>query len=123
MLLPARVAATLGSVALLLGSVTAHAEPVKSDVVGHLYVNDNTPGTNTVAGFDRHADGSLTPIQGSPFPAGGARTGQGVGSQGGLQVSNDGRFLLVADAGSGQISVLAIRPDGSLRQVEGSPVS
>ena len=30
-------------------------------VVGHVYVNDNTAGTNTVAGFDRHADGTLTP--------------------------------------------------------------
>ena len=123
MLLPARVAATLGSVALLLGSVTAHAEPVKSDVVGHLYVNDNTVGTNTVAGFDRHADGSLTPIEGSPFVAGGAGTGQGIGSQGALQASSDGRFLLVADAGSSQVSVLRIRRDGSLRQVADSPIA
>ena len=123
MLLPARVAITLGSAALLLGSVTANAEPVKSDVVGHLYTNDNTVGTNTVAGFDRHADGSLTPVEGSPFVAGGAGTGQGIGSQGALQASSDGRFLLVADAGSGQISVLRIRRDGSLRQVENSPIA
>jgi hypothetical protein len=33
------------------------------------------------------------------------------------------RYLLAADAGSNQISVLRIRPDGSLRPVEGSPVS
>jgi len=123
MLLPARVAITLGSAALLLGSVTANAEPVKSDVVGHLYTNDNTVGTNTVAGFDRHADGSLTPVEGSPFVAGGAGTGQGIGSQGALQASSDGRFLLVADAGSSQISVLRIRRDGSLRQVEDSPIA
>ncbi len=125
MYLAARVAATVGSLALMLGgSLTAvHAAPDRSDVVGHLYVNDNTQGTNSVSGFDRHADGSLTPIQGSPFPTGGTGTGQGVGSQGGLQTSSDGRFLLVADAGSSQISVLAIRPDGSLRQLQDSPVS
>ena len=46
-------------------------------VVGHAYVNDNTAVSNTVAGFDRHADGSLTPIPGSPFPAGGAGSGAG----------------------------------------------
>ena len=38
----------------------------ESFVVGHAYVNDNTATANTVAGFDRHADGSLTPIPGSP---------------------------------------------------------
>jgi 6-phosphogluconolactonase len=78
---------------------------------------------NTVAGFDRHADGSLSPIAGSPFAAGGAGTGAGIGSQGALQASSDGHFLLVADAGSSQISVLRIRDDGSLRRVEDSPVA
>ena len=123
--LPARAAAAIGSLALILGGSfsAAQAEPLNSDVVGHLYVNDNTAGINTVAGFDRHPDGSLTPIAGSPFVAGGAGTGQGVGSQGALQTSSDGRYLLVADAGSGQISVLRIRHDGSLSQVEDSPVS
>ena len=79
-----------------------------SGVVGHLYVNDNTAGENTIAGFDRHADGTLTPIPGSPFPAGGAGTGKGIGSQGALQQSDNGRYLLAVDAGSGQISVLRI---------------
>jgi len=123
--LPTRVAVTIGSFALVLGGsmTAAHAESVTSDVVGHLYVNDNTAGMNTVAGFDRHADGSLSPIAGSPFAAGGAGTGAGIGSQGALQASSDGRFLLVADAGSSQVSVLRIRDDGSLRRVEDSPVA
>ena len=38
---------------------------------GYVYVNDNTAGTNTIAGFLRHRDGSLTPLPGSPFPAAG----------------------------------------------------
>ena len=92
-----------------------------SDVVGHVYINDNTAGTNTVAGFARHVDGSLTPLVGSPFAAGGAGTGTITGSQGSLQFSDDGRYLLVADAGSNQISVLRIASDGSLSLV-GSPV-
>ena len=45
--------------ALLIGSTTgAYAANAGSDVVGHVYVNNNSAGQNTVAGFDRHVDGS-----------------------------------------------------------------
>jgi 6-phosphogluconolactonase len=93
-----------------------------SDVVGHVYINDNTAPVNSVAAFDRHADGSLTPAAGSPFTAGGFGTGHPDASQGSLQLSADGRYLLAVDAGSNQISVLRIKPDGSL-QLVGSPVA
>jgi hypothetical protein len=43
---------------------TAFASAHASPVVGHVYVNDNTPGVNTIAAFDRHADGTLTPEPG-----------------------------------------------------------
>jgi 6-phosphogluconolactonase len=89
---------------------------------GYVYVNDNTAGINTIGAFSRNADGTLTPLAGSPFEAGGAGTGTVVGSQGSLQVTADGRYLLAADAGSNQISVLRIRSDGTLRSVEDSPV-
>src|SRR5258708_7464883 len=94
-----------------------------SGVVGQLYVNDNTAGLNTVGGFDRHVDGTLTPIAGSPFAVGGAGTGSGIASQGALQLSADGRYLLAVDAGSNQLSVLRIKPDGSLQPADGGPVS
>jgi 6-phosphogluconolactonase (cycloisomerase 2 family) len=97
-----------------VGSATA-ASP--AHVAGHVYVNDNTAGTNTIAAFDRHADGSLTPVDGSPFPAGGAGAGTGLASQGAVQVSDNGRYLLAVDAGSNQVSVLRIKHDGSLRLV------
>ncbi len=51
-------------------------------VVGHVYLDDNTVGTNTISAFDRRANGSLTPLAGSPFVAGGAGTGSGLASQG-----------------------------------------
>ena len=94
-----------------------------SPVVGHVYLDDNTVGTNTIGAFDRHADGSLTPMPGSPFPAGGAGTGAGLASQGALQFSSDGRYLLAVDAGSNQISVLRVGWDGSLQLVPGGVVS
>src|SRR5436189_6404759 len=98
--------------ALMFGM--AFSTSAASDVIGHVYVNDNTAGDNTIAGLDRHSDGSLTPTAGSPFAAGGKGTGTIVGSQGSLQGSSDGRYLIAADAGSNTISVLRIRPTCTL---------
>jgi 6-phosphogluconolactonase (cycloisomerase 2 family) len=117
--------AAVGVIALALGVVALAAAkpppPPPKPAVGHVYINDNTAGENTVAGFDRQADGSLTPTASSPFDVGGAGGGHGNASQGSLQLSDDGRYLLAVDAGSNQISVLRIGPDGSLQAVDGSP--
>jgi 6-phosphogluconolactonase len=113
---PALLGLALAAAATAVPASAASAQP--SPVVGHVYVNDNTAGTNTIGAFDRHADGALTPEPGSPFSAGGAGTGTGLASQGALQISPDGRFLIAADAGSNQISVLRINDDGSLRLVQ-----
>jgi 6-phosphogluconolactonase len=125
MRLLARMLGGIGLVALIAAGQagTATVASATSPVVGHLYVNDNTAGTNTIGGFDQHADGTLTPLAGSPFSAGGAGTGTIVGSQGSLQATDDGRFVLAADAGSNQISVLAIGSNGSLSPAPGGPVS
>jgi 6-phosphogluconolactonase len=115
---------TLAAAAVAAAAVPAAATAAQaSPVVGHVYVNDNTAGTNTIGAFDRHADGTLTPEAGSPFSAGGAGTGAGLSSQGALQMSANGRFLIAVDAGSNQISVLRIKPGGALRLVPGGVVS
>jgi 6-phosphogluconolactonase len=116
-------AAAAGAVVLASGAAASPDGPHGSRIVGHVYVNDNTAPVNSVAGFDRHADGSLTAIPGSPFAAGGSGTGHPDASQGSLELSADGRYLLAVDAGSNQISVLKVKPDGSLRAVTGSPVA
>ena len=116
-------AAVVGSVVVASGAAASPAGPHGSRVVGHVYVNDNTAPLNSVAGFDRHADGSLTSIPGSPFAVGGSGTGHPDASQGSLQLSADGRYLLAVDAGSNQISVLRIKHDGSLRAAGGSPIA
>jgi hypothetical protein len=106
----------LAAGAVLAAPAVASASPLPSPVTGHVYLDDNTVGSNTIAAFDRHADGSLTPLPGSPFAAGGERgTGAGLASEGAVQIADGGRFLLAADAGSNQVSVLRIQPDGSLR--------
>jgi 6-phosphogluconolactonase len=115
------VAASLSFAAPALASAddnTGHAD----DITGHVYVNDNTAPTNTISAYDRRADGSLTPMPGSPFVAGGAGTGSGLASQGAIQVSSDGRYVLAVDAGSDQISVLRIQRDGTLELVRGGPM-
>src|SRR5690349_18088491 len=121
-----------GSGALILGLAAAAAVAVPaaasasthaSPVVGHVYVNDNTAGTNTIGAFNRFADGTLAPMHGSQFIAGGAGTGTIRGSQGALQAARDGRCLLAADAGSNQVVVLRIGPDGELSPVGGGPAA
>lgn len=102
--------------------VSGHWPPSFSPVVGHVYLDDNTAGTNTIGAFDRHLDGSLTPMPGSPFSAGGAGTGAGLASQGALQLSSNGQYLVAVDAGSSQISVLRVGGDGSLQLVPGGVV-
>lgn len=104
--------------AVAVPAVSASASQVPpSPVTGHVYLDDGTAGANTIAGFSRHADGTLTPIPGSPFTAGGAGTGAGLASQGAVQLADGGRFLLAADAGSEQVSVLRVEPGGALRSV------
>ncbi len=88
---------------LIAGSTAVSSAAALPDDT-HVYVNDNTAGVNTVAGFTRHSDGTLTPLPGSPFAAGGAGKG-------------------ALDAGSSEISVLRVLPNGSLLQAQGSPVS
>src|SRR5690349_3728867 len=110
------VAAGVAAVAAVFATIGAAAPGgTTASVLGHVYVNDNTTGVNTVAGFDRLADGTLEPMPGSPFAVGGAGTGHAQASQGSLQLSADGRYLLAVDAGSNEISVIRIKPDGSLQ--------
>jgi hypothetical protein len=94
--------------------VAAAATAAPAPVVGHLYINDNTAPGNTIAGFARHSDGTLTALGGSPFATGGGGTGAGIGSQGALQSAANGRYLLAVDPGSNQVSVLRVGEGGAL---------
>ena len=55
----------------LFGAAASASASAASPVGGYTYVNDNTATANTIAGFDRHADGSLTrfPVHRSPRAA------------------------------------------------------
>ena len=77
---------------------------------GAVYVASNATAGNEVQVFHRRGDGSLaTPVA---FATGGAGTGGGLGNQGGVVLSQDNQRLFVVNAGSSEISMFAVRPDG-----------
>jgi 6-phosphogluconolactonase len=85
-------------------------EPGDGDA-GAVYVQSNERGDNRLMSFARDAAGGLT----SPVtvPTGGS--GDGVGhltSQGSVMLTSDGQHVLVANAGSGDVSLLAVDEDG-----------
>jgi 6-phosphogluconolactonase (cycloisomerase 2 family) len=106
-----------GLIALAGAGAAPAVAAASSHNAGFVYVNDNTAGHNTIAAFAREADGTLTPLAGSPFNAGGAGAGTGLASQGAVQVSSDRRYVIAVDSGSNQISVLRIRRHGGLKLV------
>jgi 6-phosphogluconolactonase len=76
------------------------------DMAGAVYVQSNEA-NNEVIAFARGDDGMLTRIGG--FPTGGEGTGvPHLTSQGSVTMSGDGRFLLVTNAGSDDISLFSI---------------
>ena len=112
------LAATVG----LLGAGTAASASTASPVVGYTYIDGNTATANTIDGFARHADGSVTPLPGSPFAAGGAGTGTGLASQGAIQATPGGRYLLAVNAAATRSRSCA-SPRGACRVFAGQPVS
>ncbi len=77
---------------------------------GAVYTMDNSSSGNNVLVFQRDADGSLTPA--GNFPTGGSGTSSGLGNQGGVLLTRDGRWLFVCNAGSDDISVFAVTRNG-----------
>lgn len=79
------------------------------------FVYATNDATNTVAAFTMNADGTLTPIPGSPFPTLGT-------TPNGLAVSNDETLLFVTNFASNNVSVFDIESNGALTLVSGSPL-
>jgi len=92
-----------------------------------VYVESDDPAGNAIFGFARNnADGSLTPLPGSPFPSGGLgisfTTALGPFDSDQEIIVNSARTLLFAvNGGSDTIAVFTINKDGSLTPVAGSP--
>jgi 6-phosphogluconolactonase (cycloisomerase 2 family) len=81
------------------------ADQLKSELhltKGAVFTQTNNPAGNAVMVFARSADGTLIPV--GPTPTGGLGSGDGLGSQGSVVLSDDGRWLLAVNAGSNEVS-------------------
>lgn len=99
------------ALAVLLATTAVPADVRGADDGALFTMNDDAAG-NAVLAFARSSDGTLTAA--GVFSTGGAGSGGGepvLGSQGALALSSDGRFLLVVNAGSDEIS--SFRIDGA----------
>jgi 6-phosphogluconolactonase len=75
------------------------------------YVQTNDAADNRVVAFQRSDDGSLEPL--GRYSTGGRGTGEPhLPSQGSVVLTHDGRWLLVTNAGSDEVSVFAVESDG-----------
>lgn len=95
---------------------SAHAQgvqPSRPHAGTHVYVASNENGPNSIFVLKRNASGGLD--QDQVVSTGGVGTGVGIasrhdplGSQNSLLLSEDGKWLFAVNAGSNQISVLAV---------------
>lgn len=116
-----------GAGAAAAPSATTASDPEDSAAFGRhrrsgaVYTMSNDASGNEIVSMMRASDGALTP--GPSFPTGGLGTGAGLGNQGGLRgFGGEGRrYLVVCNAGSNEISVLAERRGGDLHVVEVAP--
>ena len=82
----------------------------RRDEGGAVFTMDNAVAANHVLAYRRGTDGTLN-ASGS-FATGGRGTGSGLGSQGAVILSANGRWLFACNAGSDEISVFLVAPNG-----------
>ncbi|MGB2714048.1 MAG: beta-propeller fold lactonase family protein [Vicinamibacterales bacterium] len=88
-------------------TLTGHAGKTSTaETDGVVYIASNGAGGNEILVFDRNERGSLSFAHAAA--TGGLGTGGGLGNQGGLVLSADGRWLVVVNAGSHDVSVFRV---------------
>src|SRR5438876_10691825 len=76
-----------------------------------VYVQTNAAGRNEVIAFDRSDDGRLEQL--GSYETGGRGSGvPHLASQSSVVLTDDGSWLLVVSAGSDELSLFAVEPDG-----------
>lgn len=77
-----------------------------SGTSGTVYTSNNAPAGNAVMAYRRAADGSLSYL--GQYATGGTGTGAGLGSQGAVTLTKDGKWLFAVSAGSNQLSLFRV---------------
>ena len=86
------------------------AAAVAADAPAAVFALTNQTVGNAVAMYARAADGSL--MWAGSVATGGTGAGTGLGSQGALALSDDGRWLFAVNAGSNDVSAFRVSPRG-----------
>lgn len=102
--------ATLCAVVLTLVIANFGMAAAAGTAPGAVFVETNQTSGNAIAIFNRSTDGTLS-LAGS-ISTGGLGTGAGLGSEGSVALSNDGRWLFAVNAGSNDISSFRVNTNG-----------
>jgi 6-phosphogluconolactonase (cycloisomerase 2 family) len=98
-----------GPAAVRIADVAASAA-ADASMPGAVYALTNEVSGNAVAIFTRAADGTLEGA--GSVSTGGTGTGAGLGSQGAVALSDDGRWLFAVNAGSNDVSAFRVTAGG-----------
>lgn len=97
------------SLATVVPAMSAHAQAA-SLRQGKLFISTNAPAGNEVLVYQRVEGGAATLL--TRAATGGTGTGAGLGSQGAVTLSRNGRWLFVVNAGSDSVSTFALAAGG-----------
>lgn len=103
------LALAIAAIAVTAAPLAASASPAHAagtPALGAVYTASNATAGNSIVVFDRLADGRL--VSGGSVDTGGRGAGTGLGNQGGVRLTPDERWLLAVNAGSDDVSVLAV---------------
>jgi 6-phosphogluconolactonase len=116
-----RLAGAAAATGMLFALVPAAAGIAAADQGrgGFVYTETNSASGNAVLAFARNDDGRLHAI--GTFPTHGSGTGTGLGTQGEVILAGDNHWLLAVNAGSNDVSVFRVRPDGRLALMDRAP--
>jgi 6-phosphogluconolactonase len=95
----------VGAALLFAGGAQAHGLPTQA-----VYTQTNSQAGNAVQVLARADDGQLTPA--GSYLTGGLGTSAGLGSQGAVALSDNGRVLLAVDAGSNDVASFRVEKGG-----------
>jgi 6-phosphogluconolactonase len=112
---------TLAAALTLAGFTTlsnAHAHDDDGFLSGMVFTSSNDAAGNALLVFARNVDGSLALH--SSVATGDVGSGAGLGSQGAVALSGDGRWVFVVNAGGNSVSTFALRKQG-LQLIKTSP--
>jgi 6-phosphogluconolactonase len=91
-----------------------------AQTTGAIYVNANAVGSNAVWAYTRGSDGTLT-YAGTFSTQGSGSGGIDLKSQGSIAISQNGKYVFVANAGSNDVTSFSVQPGAQLTFVARTP--